>query len=67
MKDENIILKLDLEVNPTTIEVYMEYWRVQIWKHGFIAISCAKDAYKKTKAFKDTKFIDLAIKHVLYR
>jgi hypothetical protein len=28
---------------------------------------CGKDAYSKTKAFKDTKFTDLAIKRILYR
>jgi hypothetical protein len=26
-----------------------------------------KDAYSKTKAFKDTKFTDLALRRVLYR
>jgi hypothetical protein len=26
-----------------------------------------KEAYNKTKAFKDTKFTDLAVRHVLYR
>jgi hypothetical protein len=67
VKDDNITLKLDLEVNPTTIEDYVECWRVRIWEHGFIAMFRGKDAYSKTKAFKDTKFTDLAVRRVLYR
>jgi hypothetical protein len=67
VKDDNIILKLDLEVNLATIEDYVECWRIRIWEHGFIAMFCGKDAYSKTKAFKDTKFTDLAIKRILYR
>jgi hypothetical protein len=67
VKDNNITLKLDLEVNPVTIEDYVEYWRVHIWEHGFIAMFRGKEAYSKTKAFKDTKFTNLAIRRVLYR
>jgi hypothetical protein len=67
VKDDNIPLKLDLEVNPTTIEDYIECWRVRIWEHGFIAMFHGKEAYSKTKAFKNTQFIDLAVRHVFYR
>jgi hypothetical protein len=30
VKDDNITLKLDLEVNPATIEDYVECWRFRI-------------------------------------
>jgi hypothetical protein len=67
VKDDNISLKLDLEVKPATIEDYVESWRVRIWEHGFTAMFRGKEAYNKTKAFKETKFTDLTIRHVLYR
>jgi hypothetical protein len=67
VKDDNIPLKQGLEVESATIEDYMESWRVRIWEHGFIAMFCGKEAYSKTKAFKDTKFTDLVVRRVLYR
>lgn len=67
MKDDNIILKLDIEDNPAAIEDYAECQRVRIWEHGFSAMFHEKDAYSKTKAFKDTKYIDLAVCRILYK
>jgi hypothetical protein len=67
VKDDNIALKQGLEVESATIEDYVESWRVSVWEHGFIAMFRGKEAYSKTKAFKDTKFTDLAVRRVLYR
>jgi hypothetical protein len=67
VKDDNISLRMDSEVQPATIDNYVESWRVRIWEHGFIAMFRGKDAFSKTKAFKETKFTDLAVRHVLYR
>ena len=67
MKDNYISLKLDIEDNPATIEDYIEWWRVRIWEHGFIAMFRGKDAYNKTKAFKDSKHTDIVVRCILYR
>jgi hypothetical protein len=67
VKDDNIALKQGLEVESATIEDYVESWRVCIWEHGFIAMFRGKEAYSNTKAFKETKFTDLAVRRVLYR
>ena len=67
VKDDNIFLKLDIEDNPTAIDDYVERWRVCIWEHGFTAMFKDKEAYSKMKAFKDTKYTDLAIRRVLYK
>jgi hypothetical protein len=44
----------------------VESWRVRVWEYGFIAMFLGKEAYSKTKAFKETKFTNLAVKRVLY-
>ena len=44
MKDNNIVLNLDSEDKPATIEDYVECWRVRIWEYGFIAMFKGKDA-----------------------
>jgi hypothetical protein len=62
VKDNNIALKQGLEVESATIEDYVESSRIRIWEHGFIAMFRGKEAYSKTKAFKDTKFTDLAVR-----
>lgn len=67
VKDDNISIKQDNVVKPASIDDFVESWRVRLWEHGFSAMFKGKDAYSKTKAFKETKYTDLAVRRVLYR
>lgn len=67
VKDDNITLNQEIDDIPAPIEDYVERWRVRIWDHGFTAMFKGKDAFSKTKAFKETKNTDLAVRRVLYR
>jgi hypothetical protein len=42
--------------------VYVQAWLNRVWEHGFMGIFKRKDSYNKTKAFKDQKQTDLAVK-----
>jgi hypothetical protein len=57
-------LDIDMDVGekPKTIDVYVQAWHNQIWELGFSGIFKGKDSYTKTKAFKDQRHMDLAVK-----
>jgi hypothetical protein len=62
------ISTIDMEVaeKPKTIDVYVQAWHNRIWKHGFMGIFKGKENYSKTKAFKDQRQIDLAVKRLVF-
>jgi hypothetical protein len=53
---------MDVGEKPKTIDVYVQAWHNQIWELGFSGIFKGKDSYTKTKAFKDQRHMDLAVK-----
>ena len=50
-----------------TVDEYVQAWRIQNWKYGYMEWFKGKKAYIKTKAFEDHQNTDLAVKHVIYR
>jgi hypothetical protein len=49
------------------MDQYVETWRVRVWNSGFMSMFRAKDAFSKTKPFKDQKHCDLTIKRVMFK
>jgi hypothetical protein len=62
-------LEIDMDVveKPKTIDGYVQTWHNQIWETGFTGIFKGKDSYTKTKAFKEQRYTDLAVKQVVFR
>jgi hypothetical protein len=62
-------LTIDMEVveKPRTIDVCVQSWHNWVWEHGFMGIFKGKDSYSRTKAFKDQKRTNLAVKQVVFR
>jgi hypothetical protein len=68
VKDDDIpILISTLDDSPLQLDEYVEFWRVRIWDYGFAHMFRGKDSFSKTKAFKDQKQCDLAVRRVLFR
>jgi selenophosphate synthetase-related protein len=62
VKDNCLAIDLEVAPKPRTIDVYVQAWLNRVWEHGFMGIFKRKDSYNKTKAFKDQKQTDLAVK-----
>jgi hypothetical protein len=45
----------------------VETWQVRVLDLGFMSMFRGKDAFSKTKSFKDQKHCDLAVKHVMVK
>jgi hypothetical protein len=67
IKEDNLEIDMDVVEKPKTIDVYVQAWHNQIWELGFPSIFKGKDSYTKTKAFKEQRHTDLAIKRVVFR
>jgi hypothetical protein len=68
MKDDNIPIVINtFDDSPLQLDQYVEVWRVRIWDNGFAQMFRGKDAFSKTKSFKDHKQCDLAVRRVLFR
>jgi hypothetical protein len=67
VKDDGLEIDMQVVEKPKTIDEYVQAWCNQIWEHGFIGFFKGKDSYSKTKAFKDHRFMDLAVKRVVHR
>jgi hypothetical protein len=67
IKEDNLEIDMDVVEKPKTIDVYVQAWHNQIWEPGFPCIFKGKDSYTKTKAFKEQRHTDLAIKRVVFR
>jgi hypothetical protein len=68
MKDDNIPIVIStFDDSPLQLDQYVEVWQVRIWDNGFAQMFRGKDAFSKTKSFKDHKQCDLAIKHMLFK
>jgi hypothetical protein len=67
VKDDGLVIDMEVVEKPRTIDEYVQAWHNQIWEHGFSGMFKGKESYSKTKAFKDHKYTDLAIKRVVFR
>jgi hypothetical protein len=67
VKDDGLEIDIQVVEKSKTINDYIQAWHNQIWEHGFIGFFKGKDSYSKTKAFKDHRFTDLAVKLVVHR
>jgi hypothetical protein len=67
IKEDGLEIDMDGVEKPRTIDVYVQVWHNQIWKPRFIGIFKGKEFYSKTKAFKDQRHTDLAVKRVVFR
>jgi hypothetical protein len=67
VKEDNLEIDMDGVEKPMTIDVYIQAWHNQIWEPGFMGMFKGKDSYNKTKAFKDQRHTDLAVKRVVFR
>jgi hypothetical protein len=68
VKDDNIPIVISTsDDSPLQLNQYVETWRVQVWDSGFMSMFRGKDAFSKTKSFKDQKHCDLAVKRVMFR
>jgi hypothetical protein len=67
VKEDGLAIDMDVDEKPRTINVYVQAWHNQIWEPGFMGIFKGKDSYSKTKAFKDQRQTDLAVKRVVFR
>jgi hypothetical protein len=67
VKEDNLEIDMDGVEKPMTIDVYIQAWQNQIWEPGFMGMFKEKDYYSKTKAFKDQRHTDLAVKRVVFR
>jgi hypothetical protein len=67
VKEDGLLIDMEVPEKPKTIDVYIQGWHNQIWEHGFISFFKGKDSYTKSKAFQDQKLTDLAIKRVVFR
>jgi hypothetical protein len=67
VKEDNLEIDMDVVEKPKTIDVYVQAWHNQIWEPGFPGIFKEKDSYTKTKAFKEQRHMDLAVKQVVFR
>jgi hypothetical protein len=67
VKEDGLEIDMDGIEKPRTIDVYVQAWHNQIWELGFMGIFKGKESYSKTKAFKDQRHTDLAVKRVVFK
>jgi hypothetical protein len=67
IKEDNLEINIDVVEKPKTIDVYVQAWHNQIFEPGFTDIFKGKDSYTRTKAFKEQRHTDLAVKRVVFR
>jgi hypothetical protein len=67
VKEDNLEIDTDVVEKPKTIDGYVQAWHNQIWEPRFTGIFKRKDSYTKTKAFKEQRHTDLAVKQVVFR
>jgi hypothetical protein len=67
VKEDGLLIDMEVPVKPRTLDVYVKGWHNQIWEHGFVGFFKGKDSYSKSKAFQDQRQTDLAVKRVVFR
>ena len=67
VKEDGLEIDMDGFKKPRTIDVYVLIGHNQISKPRFMGIFKGKEFYSKTKAFKDQRHMDLAVKRVVFK
>jgi hypothetical protein len=67
VEDDGLEITTPGNLKPRTVDEYVQAWRNQIWEYGYLGWFRGNEAYTKTKAFKDHRNTDLAVKRVIYR
>jgi hypothetical protein len=67
VKEDGLTIDMEVAEKPRTIDAYVQVWHIRVWEHGFIGIFKGKDSHSRTKAFKDQRQTDLAVKRVVFR
>jgi hypothetical protein len=55
VKEDGLLIDMEVPVKPRTLDVYIQGWHNQIWEHGFVGFFKGKDSYSKSKAFQDQR------------
>ena len=66
VEEDGLTIEMEVVEKPKTIDIYVQAWHNRIWAYGFMGIFKEKYSYTKTKAFKDQRQTDLAIKQVVF-
>jgi hypothetical protein len=67
VKEDGLLIDMEVSERPKSIDVYIQDWRNRIWEHGFMSFFRGKDSYTKSKAFVDQKQTDLVVKRAVFR
>jgi hypothetical protein len=67
VKEDGLLIDMEVVEKPRTIDVYVQGWHNQIWEHGFMGFFKGKESYSKSKAFQDQKQTDLVVKRVVFK
>ena len=67
VKDDGLMIDMDVAQKPRSISQYIQAWHNQIWEMGFVGFFRGKESYTKTKAFVDQRKTNIAVKQVVYR
>ena len=67
VKDDGLLIDLDVAQKPRSISQYIQAWHDQIWDMGFIGFFKGKESYTKKKPFVDQRQTELAVKRSVFR
>ena len=67
IKDDGLLIDMEVLEKPRTLDIYLQGWHNQIWDQGFPSFFKRKDNYSKSKAFQDQRHTDLAVKRAVFR
>lgn len=62
VKEDGLIIDMEVAEKRMTIDAYVQAWHIQIWEHGFMGLFKGKDSHSRTKAFKDQRQTDFVVK-----
>jgi hypothetical protein len=51
VKEDGLLIDMEIVEKPRTIDVYIQGWYNQIWEQGFMGFFKGKESYSKSKAF----------------
>jgi hypothetical protein len=61
VKVDNIPIVIStFDDSPLQLDQYVETWWVRVWDSGFMSMFRGKDAFSKTKSFKDQSIVILS-------
>ena len=67
VKQDNIIINMNVPLKPETLPEYLEGWRRKIWDQGFLAHLRGAKYFKKSDNFDTYEGSEQAVRRVLFR